>query len=134
MSVYVDTSALVALLGSDDLRHGDAAAVFRDGLHRGTTFVTTNYAVSETIAVAQRRLGMTAVRGLVDGYLPAMTVAWVDESTHAAALKYLLGANRRDLSLADCVAFEVMRERGIGACFAFDRHFAEQGFEMVPAS
>jgi predicted nucleic acid-binding protein len=37
-------------------------------------------------------------------------------------------ARRRDLSLVDCVSFEVMRRNGITRAFAVDRHFQELGF------
>ena len=30
------------------------------------------------------------------------------------------------------VSFEVMRQRGIRKVFAFDKHFDEQGFDMIP--
>jgi len=40
-----------------------------------------------------------------------------------------LTAARRQLSLVDCISFEVMRRRGIKTAFTFDDHFAEQGFE-----
>lgn len=43
-----------------------------------------------------------------------------------------LTANRRQLSLVDCVSFTVMRERGIKTAFVFDDHFEEQGFECIP--
>jgi predicted nucleic acid-binding protein len=40
-------------------------------------------------------------------------------------------ANRRSLSLVDCVSFVVMRQLAIRDAFAFDRHFEEQGFTLV---
>jgi len=43
----------------------------------------------------------------------------------------VLAANRRQLSLVDCVSFAAMRESGIEHYFAFDEHFDEQGFTMV---
>jgi uncharacterized protein len=43
----------------------------------------------------------------------------------------VLAAARRNLSLVDCVSFELMRRLGIRRVFCFDPHFAEQGFELV---
>lgn len=43
----------------------------------------------------------------------------------------VLTADRRGLSITDCISFKVMRRRGIRAAFTFDRHFREQGFEGV---
>jgi predicted nucleic acid-binding protein len=36
-------------------------------------------------------------------------------------------------ALLDCVSFEVMRNSGAKTVFAFDLHFKEQGFSLVPA-
>jgi predicted nucleic acid-binding protein len=132
LSVYVDTSALLALLDADDLRHERAAGFFADSLRAGTDLITSNYVVVEACGIVQRRLGMPSLRALVDRHLRVLTVEWVDEPVHAAGLTALLSANRRGLSLVDCVSFEIMRDHGITACFAFDRHFAEQGFEVLP--
>ncbi|MCJ7583021.1 MAG: hypothetical protein MUP98_21090 [Candidatus Aminicenantes bacterium] len=41
-------------------------------------------------------------------------------------------ANRRSLSLVDCVSFEVMHRTGVRKAFAFDRHFKEYGYEIYP--
>jgi len=37
--------------------------------------------------------------------------------------------NREELN---CVSFEVMRRSRLTRAFAFDRHFAEQGFQQIP--
>lgn len=44
----------------------------------------------------------------------------------------MLAANRRNLSLVDCVSFEVMRDLGVKDVFAFDPHFREHGFTCIP--
>ena len=37
------------------------------------------------------------------------------------------------LAILDSSDFEVMRRQGITRAFCFDAHFAEQGFECIPA-
>ena len=91
--------------------------------------VTTSYVVFETTSVVQHRIGLEAVRVLSDALLPLIDVAYVDADLHAAALSNLLVANRRELSLVDCCSFEYMRRNRIFTVFAYDKHFAEQGFE-----
>jgi predicted nucleic acid-binding protein len=51
---------------------------------------------------------------------------------HQAAVSALLVAGKRNLSLVDCVSFEVMRQGGIRTAFTLDWHFNEQGFEIIP--
>lgn len=87
----------------------------------------------ELVALAQRRLGIPAVRSLADDLLPMIVVAWVDERLHGAGMTALLAAGDRDVSIVDWVSFELMRQRGIRQAFAFDAHFREQGFTLVQA-
>jgi predicted nucleic acid-binding protein len=55
----------------------------------------------------------------------------VDEDLHQRAINALLAAGQRRLSLVDCTSFESMRQFGLRQAFAFDAHFAEQGFELL---
>jgi predicted nucleic acid-binding protein len=126
VSVFVDTSALLALLDADDPEHERASAAWDDLAEEATCLVSTNYVVVETVAVAQHRLGIDAVRALVDDILPVIEVRFVDEAVHTAAMAALLGANRRQLSLVDCASFEVMRRGELRRAFAFDKHFQER--------
>jgi predicted nucleic acid-binding protein len=128
MSVFVDTSALVALLDSEDAGHETARAAWFAGLDDGEGFFTNNYIVVESCAVAQRRHGMEGVRVLVDELLPMVHVESVAEEDHAAGMAAMLTAGRRQLGLVDCVSFAMMRRMGARECLALDAHFAEQGF------
>ena len=80
----------------------------------------------------QQRLGIDAARALHDDVLPLIRVRWVDEEIHRRATAALLAASRRRLSLVDCASFEVMRDEGVRTAFAFDRDFADQGFDRIP--
>lgn len=131
MSVYVDTSALLALLDADESRHRDAASQWARLVEEDEPMLAASYVLVETFAVVQRRLGMEAVRALERDVLPLIETDWVGEEIHRVAAAALLGANRRGLSLVDCASFEIMRRRGLTRVFAFDQHFAEQGFEVL---
>jgi len=72
MSVFVDSSAFVALLADDDRNQQPAWAVWGSMISSDEFIWTSNYVVSETIAVLQRRIGMQAVRELVRGLLVAV--------------------------------------------------------------
>ena len=129
--VFVDTSAFYAVLDADDEAHVQASTEWHGLIDGQRPLVTSSYVCVETSALVQARLGMDAVRALFHDVLPMVTVVTVDEAVHKNAVATLLGANRRDLSLVDCASFAVMRQRGIVSAFAFDRHFAEQGFGFV---
>ncbi len=124
--VFVDTSALLALLDEDDVRHQEAATTFRSILEDGE-LVTHSYIHVETMAVARRRLGGAATQSLVDALLPAMTTIWVDEAIHRSAVE-AYGADPGGPSLVDQVSFAVLRQLGIDTAFAFDADFDARGF------
>ena len=132
MSVFVDTSAFYAMLDDKDARHEQAREVLRDLADRDADVVCTNYILLESIALLQHRLGIAAVRTLQEDIAPVVRVIWLEEEDHHAAVQTLLTAARRQLSLVDCTSFHVMRRLGIRQAFAFDQHFAEQGFECLP--
>lgn len=132
MNCFVDTSAFLAVLGKDDPNHAQAKAVWCDLLERRAPLVTSSYVLTETFAVLQHRMGLDAVRVFHNDVYPILTIEWVGGISHEKGIVGVLAARRRELSLVDCVSFEVMRQRGIRQVFAFDKHFDEQGFDVVP--
>jgi predicted nucleic acid-binding protein len=44
----------------------------------------------------------------------------------------VLGARRREVSLVDHTSFILMRNLGLRSALTTDRHFAEQGFNIMP--
>ena len=131
-SIFIDTSAFLAVLDADDDHHALAKSAWGEILVSGSLLVTSNYVLVETFALVQNRLGLQAIRVFQEDIVPLLSPRWVDATIHAAATSALLAANRKKLSLVDCVSFEVMRHAALRKVFTFDRHFQEQGFDCVP--
>ena len=131
MSVFVDTSALYALFDRDDEAHRSVAKRWSALLDGSRPLVTTNYVLLETAALLQRRLGQEAVRDLHDAIVPVLTVHWVDEALHWRGASRQRRADRRGLSLVDCVSFEVMAEQGLREALAVDEDFKTEGFRLL---
>lgn len=134
-TVLIDTSALYALLDSDDAVHEDAAAGWDrllGGITDGTFRALTHHGVVvESSALVQRRLGMSALRDLHYDLLEVIQVVRPDEELHNRAVSAMLAAGRRSVSLVDWTSFELMRERSVELALAFDRDFVDQGFTML---
>lgn len=129
--VLVDTSALIALLNREDRYHDDATLVWRRLVLQDEPVICTNYVVVEAIALVQRRLGLAAVRRLLQDLIPWLSIEWVQPEIHEVAITALLAANRRGLSIVDFVSFEVARRKRVSAIFAYDRDFVEHGFTPI---
>ena len=126
--IFVDTSAIYAVLDRNDRNHEAAKREWFSLVDGGARMFTTNYVLVECCALAQSRLGAEAVRAIQEDMLPLIDLVWVDETIHAQAMAALLAARRRRLSLVDCCSFVAMRQRGAEAAFAFGGHFGEAGF------
>ena len=131
MRIFIDTSAFYALLDRDDTHYPRAKRAWIELIKAAHTLVTSNYVLVETSALLKNRLGMEAIRAFHDDVLPLINSEFVTSGTHRSGVAALLSASRRDLSLVDCVSFEVMRTSGINTVFAFDKHFKEQGFTLI---
>ncbi|HOX28310.1 MAG TPA: PIN domain-containing protein [bacterium] len=131
MSVFVDASALYAVMDHDDSFHGRASIVWKGLLLAEERLITHNYVLLECAALFQNRLGMKAAKEFNDVIVPMLEIHWIDQRVHQAAAAALYISGRKSLSLVDCISFETMRNLGITTAFAFDRHFNELGFKTA---
>lgn len=131
MKVFVDTSAFIAILNRTDTNHVQAGTVWQQLINRDAIISCTNYILVESLAIIQNRWGMEAVNQFQQAIIPLLQTVWVDETLHAVGTSAMLTANKRRLSLVDCISFEVARMLDVDAVFAYDQHFREQGFDIV---
>ena len=129
MTVFVDTSALYALLDSDDAGHARALR----GSERilGEELLTHSYVVVEIVSLVRRRFGTEPAARLIDDMLPAIKIIDVDEALRGRALSAFRAAISTSVSLVDRTSFELMRTLGISRAFALDMDFEAEGFELV---
>lgn len=132
MTMFIDTSAFIALVNGEDRYHTKALDQWQSLLAGNESLVCNNYIVIETIALTQNRFGLEIARRVHDELVPLLTISWVDKIVHEQAVVALLAARRRHLSLVDCSAMATMRALGINRVFTFDPHFAEYGFDKLP--
>jgi predicted nucleic acid-binding protein len=133
MSVFVDTSALYAMLVRTEEDHKDVVGAFSGLLREGRRLVSTNYVLVETCALLQYRFGLPAVRDLENRIVPLLQVHWIDDGLHRRALDRLFSTDRRGLSLVDCASFIVMEAEGLQEALALDRDFEGQGYRLIPS-
>ena len=132
MSLFVDTSALYALLVGSEQDHPRVREAFRAAAERGDRLYTSNYVLLETAALLQHRIGLEPVRDLVARIVPLLDVRWVDADLHQRGLERLFRIDKRRVSLVDAVSFTVMDVEGGEDVLGLDTDFATEGFRVVP--
>ena len=130
MTLFVDTSALIALVDRDDRAHHEVVRAF--SLGRAEALATHAYVIVETLAVARRRFDSVVAAGLIDQVFPALDVAPVDADLHATALAAFRENVESSVSLVDRTSFAFMRRAGIQRAIALDADFSTAGFETIP--
>lgn len=131
MIVFADTSALFGLMTRDDRVHGEATRAFHYLSQQQAMLVSSSYVLVETIALLQNRLGLAAVQDFHARFLPLLEIIWVDERWHQRAMQRLLSSQRRQLSLVDCLSFEIIEIKKLDYAFAFDEHFQQEGIPVI---
>jgi len=132
MSIYIDTSAVIAILDADDSRHDQAAQTWTQLVESDEEMVISSYAVVETAALLQSRYDTKVVKLFFERMLPLFRIAWMDASLQSSAETMFLGyVSKNSPSLVDCSAFEIIKREKISDVFAYDRHFEDQGFNLV---
>ena len=131
MNVFADTSGLFALLVQNDHMHIRAGANFAYFAAHHAQILTSSFVLVETTALLQRRIGLAPVHDFQSKILPLLEVTWVDSQWYGKAVQRLLAKAQRNISLVDCLSFEIMEARDISVAFAFDRHFEENGFTLA---
>ncbi len=137
-SVFIDTGGWIALMNAGD-RYHHLAFTYYKGLSTVVRRITSSHVLSETYTWLRYRIGYTAaVRFLAvirqaeaEGVL---NVVYDELETLTDAENLLRDFPDQKLSYADAVSMAIMRKRGVGRAFGFDKHFYLLGFEVEPAS
>ena len=132
MRIFSDTSGLFALLVKNDYMHVRAQLNFAYFAQHRAELLTSSFVLVETAALLQRRVGLAAVHDLQSKIIPLLEIIWANGDWYTRAIQRLFALNDRNISLVDCLNFEIMESREITYAFSFDKHFPENGFTIAP--
>jgi predicted nucleic acid-binding protein len=133
-SVFVDTSAFVALRNSSEAEHERARSALTDLISEGVALFTSNYVFAETYTALMVRVGRGEAiewgRRFRDG--GAIDLVHLDRPTEERAWEILERYDDKRWSYVDATSFALLERGGEGSAFAFDVHFAQRGLQLVP--
>lgn len=130
-SIFIDTSGWFALLSLRDEHHQKA----KEYLTRiSLPLVTTNYVVAETVNLVRSRerhsLAVTFLESIEQS--PRVSVHHISPVQHQETIRFFKQHTDKEFSFIDCSSFVVMKSLGCRKAFAFDHHFLQAGFQIVP--
>jgi uncharacterized protein len=133
-SVFVDTSAFVALRNAAEAEHGRARAALSDLIAEGAALYTSNYVFAETYTALMVRVGRGEAiewgrRFRASG---AIDLVRVEDDVEGEAWEILERHGDKSWSYVDATSFALIEREGDGEAFAFDSHFDQRGLRVHP--
>jgi uncharacterized protein len=133
-SVFVDTSAFVALRNAAEAEHERARAALSELLAEGVALFTSNYVFAETYTALLVRVGRAEAiewgsRFRASG---AIELVRLEQDVENAAWEILERHGDKLWSYVDATSFALIERDGGGEAFAFDAHFGQRGLRVHP--
>ena len=133
-SVFVDTSAFVALRNSSEAEHERAREALGGLMAEGAALFTSNYVFAETYTALLVRVGREEAiewgRRFHAG--EAIELVRADEQVERDAWEILERHGDKRWSYVDATSFALIERDGGGEAFAFDAHFDQRGLRVHP--
>ena len=131
-SLFVDTSGWASLFINTQPHYPQAEKYFRLALQQRERILTTNYIITELVALLNSplRISRLHIFEIVDAIktVAYVEVIHVDDVTDALAWQLCKSRLDKAWSLVDCVSFVVMQQLGIQDALTTDQHFEQAGF------
>ena len=132
--VFGDTSGWASFFDSTDPHHAKASTLMTQWQQQNRHVVTTNYVLSELIALLTRfRVRRSTVLNYIETIRSAswIEIVHIDEALDAEAWRLLAERLDKEWSLVDCASFIVMEKHGLTEALTADRHFEQAGFVQL---
>jgi uncharacterized protein len=134
MTIFLDTSFVLALELKDEQHHPLAMNHWRLVATSKPNLVTTSYVFDEVVTFFNSRNRHDKAVEVGDRLLSssAIQLVHVEEALFLEGWEYFQQHNDKSYSLTDCISFIVMAKRKITVALTFDRHFVQAGFQKMP--
>lgn len=124
--VFIDTSAILALMSSTDSDHKEAELIYKK-IATEYKLILTNFVIAETHALILSRMKniKIASQWLSESAYKEFNVIRPEKDVELEAIKQINKYNDKDYSLTDMLSFLTMEKLEIKYFFSFDRHFTQ---------
>ena len=130
--MFVDTSGWASLFVKTQTYHSQAEQCFRLAVQQQRNIFTTNYVISELVALLGSPLRIPRLRifEIVDAIktVPYVQIIHINKESDTNAWKLCKARPDKSWSLVDCTSFVLMKQLNIQEALTTDQHFEQAGF------
>lgn len=133
-SIFVDSSAWIALYNPQDQHHAAIVPVWQSLAKKPVSLVTSDYVLDEVYTFLRRRAGLQACMAFNSLVVSSsvLNVLDVTPTLRHQAWEILTKHDDKVLSFTDCTSFAVMRQLHLMDVLTFDDDFRKAGFLVIP--
>lgn len=132
LSIFVDSSAFVAIKKPNDPTHLKSLEILERLSLRKIIPYTSPYVIAESVNVISRQMDRKAAASLLTEIRSGeYFVITPDENIVFRAEDLYKRSPSKNVSYADCMGFEIMKDLNITWAFSFDTHFKKYGFKRL---
>jgi uncharacterized protein len=132
-SIFIDTSAIIALMNKKDQFHARAIDILAAITKGSSDLITTSHVFAETVTRIERKV--SAKQAILAGNMirnnDRIKIIIPQEGLIDNAWKIFQKYQDQGFSFVDCISFALMKELRLTKAFAFDKHFKIIGFETL---
>jgi predicted nucleic acid-binding protein len=137
-TVFVDSSAWIAVVHLRDSRHAQARAYYRT-IMSGTKLMTSDHVLGESITFLtyrHQRQQAIELHSMVQAAIRTnvLTMEWITPAIHDQAWEIYQRFDHQIFSYCDCTSFALCVARGVDLVFTFDNDFEIAGLDRRPAT
>lgn len=133
-SIFVDTSAWVAVTNSSDQYHKKAGVFYKKIFKEYQELLTTNLVAAETYILLRLDCGPGTALEWWERIATSFKVKiiYAGPEITGDAIRIIRKFSDQPFSLTDAVSFALMKKMNITEAFTFDVHFTIAGFIKLP--
>lgn len=130
MTVFIDSSALIALWDQDDSNHPAAIEKSQELQKIKAAIFISNIVAGEVLTVLSMKLGIKLANECGQ-MLQKINTIFVEENLHRKAWESFQKRTSKNLSFFDYTSLAVIREFNMDKVFTFDRDFKKLGADRI---
>ncbi len=133
-TLFLDAGYLIAVEAADDQNHQAAFSHWQELVENPPQIITTTYIFDEIVTFFNNRNRHAKAVEIGNNLLQSrlIEIIHVDEKLLDSGWEYFQKHSDKRYSLTDCISFVVMQQRNLDTALAFDRHFTQAGFIVLP--